>query len=66
MRIHHVGYLTKKLPAARKRFIQLGFQVEKEISYDAYREIMVEFLINGVYRIELIEPKRGGYVVSIT
>lgn len=56
MRIHHVGYLTKKLENSRKRFYALGFTDEKSAMYDEIRDINISFLRNGAYRVELIEP----------
>ena len=56
MKIHHVGYLTKKMDKAIKAFTDLGYTIEKETKYDEIREINIAFLINGDYRVELIEP----------
>ena len=56
MKIHHVGYLTKKLENSRKRFYALGFTDEKSAMYDEIRDINISFLRNGAYRVELIEP----------
>ncbi|MDB2142050.1 VOC family protein [Enterocloster clostridioformis] len=56
MKIHHVGYLTKNLNKSKFLFEKLGFIVEKEKAYDALRKIHIVFMLNGDYRIELIEP----------
>ena len=56
MKIHHVGYLTKNLNKSEFLFEKLGFIVEKEKAYDALRKIHIVFMLNGDYRIELIEP----------
>ena len=56
MKIHHVGYLVKKIEKTRKKFLELGYQVEVPVSYDEIRKINIEFLVNGDYRVELIEP----------
>ena len=56
MQIHHVGYLTKKLVKAEKAFLDLGYKVERPVKYDDIRKINIEFLVNGDYRVELIEP----------
>lgn len=56
MKIHHVGYLTKKLEKSREQFLALGFSVEKPSKYDEIREINIEFLTKDGYRVELIEP----------
>ena len=56
MKIHHVGYLTKNLNKSEFLFEKLGFIVEKYKAYDALRKIHIVFMLNGDYRIELIEP----------
>ena len=56
MEAHHVGYMTKKLEKAREKFEGLGFVVERPVKYDELRQINIEFLVNGAYRVELIEP----------
>ncbi len=56
MKIHHVGYLAKNLEKSADRFIQLGYEVERPCKYDPIRKINIEFLINGDYRVELIQP----------
>ena len=56
MKIHHVGYLTKRIDAAEKQFMLLGFSIEKSKQYDSIRKVNIEFLNNGNYRVELVEP----------
>ncbi|MBE5822937.1 MAG: VOC family protein [Butyrivibrio sp.] len=56
MKIHHVGYLAKNLEKSVKRFIELGYEVERPCKYDPIRKINIEFLVNGDYRVELIQP----------
>lgn len=61
MQIHHVGYLVKSIRNAVKEFEHLGFLTEtdeegRHIVYDGYRQIYIAFMINGPYRIELVEP----------
>ena len=56
MKIHHVGYLTKELNKAQDEFLALGFVVEQEKAYDEHRKINISFIVNGNYRVELIEP----------
>lgn len=57
MKIHHVGYLAKNIEKTGKKFLELGYEVEREVMYDEYRQIDIEFLKNGDYRVELIQPK---------
>ncbi len=56
MVIHHVGYLTKDLEKAEKEFLALGYTIEQAVKLDELRKINISFLINGNYRVELIEP----------
>lgn len=66
MIIHHVGYLVKSIRSAAQEFAFLGYYSEcsGDIVYDALRGIEVLFLTNGVYRIELVEPKCKDSAVS--
>ncbi len=56
MKIHHVGYLAKNIDKTRKKFLELGYEIERPVKYDEIRQINIEFLINGDYRVELIQP----------
>ncbi len=56
MKIHHVGYLAKNIGKTEKKFLELGYVVEKPSKYDEIRKCNIEFLINGDYRVELIQP----------
>jgi len=56
MKIHHVGYLAKSIAKTEKKFFELGYEVEQATKYDEIRNIKIEFLKNGDYRVELIEP----------
>lgn len=56
MKVHHIGYLVKDIKQSEAQFLSLGFQVERLISFDAYRQVNIEFLVNGDYRVELVEP----------
>ncbi|MGP1457982.1 MAG: VOC family protein [Treponema sp.] len=56
MTIHHVGFLTKNIKKSEKEFLNLGFNIEQTVQYDSIRKINIEFIVNGDYRIELIEP----------
>lgn len=56
MKVHHIAYLVKKLDKAEKRFLDLGYSVERPVKYDHIRKINIEFLVNGDYRVELVEP----------
>jgi len=56
MKIHHIGYLVKKLGRSEEAFSKIGFTVEKEAVYDHIRDVNISFMLNGEYRVELIEP----------
>lgn len=63
MKIHHIGYLVKKMEKAKLLFIEMGFKVEQEMIYDDYREIDICFLNKEGYRIELVSPRNADSVV---
>lgn len=56
MKIHHVGFLTSRLSRSLDEFIRLGYRVEREAAYDNIRDVHIAFVVNGDYRVELIEP----------
>ena len=56
MQIHHIGYLTKYLAQSEAEFCALGYSVERSAQYDEIRKVNICFLVNGMYRVELIEP----------
>ena len=56
MEIHHIGYLTKNLAKSKEQFEMLGYMVEQDVQYDPIRKINICFMLNGTYRVELIEP----------
>lgn len=56
MKIHHIGYLTKDLKSTVKEFCKLGYSIEQDTLSDSHRKINICFLINGDYRVEVIEP----------
>lgn len=57
MKVHHIGYLVKNISKTEKKFLELGYEVESPTKLDEIRNIDIEFLVNGDYRVELIEPK---------
>ncbi len=56
MRIHHIGYLVKDISISIQKFIQLGYIEESQREYDKDRDIFVQFIVNDLYRIELVQP----------
>lgn len=56
LKVHHIGYLVKKMDAAIRSFENLGYQITQETLYDAIREINICFLEKDGYTIELVSP----------
>ncbi len=56
MKVHHIGYLVKRLGRSEEAFRKLGFTVEKDVVYDDVRDVNISFMRSGDYRVELIEP----------
>lgn len=63
MKIHHVGYLVKKINKAIESFKELGYKQESKICYDEYRDIDICFMSKDGYIIELVMPKSEKSVV---
>lgn len=51
LKIHHIGYLVKKINAAVKEFEHLGFTLIQDITYDNYRKVNICFLEKDGYTI---------------
>lgn len=64
LKVHHIGYLVKRIEKAKEKFIELGYMVESDIVYDDIRKIDICFLIKDGYRVELVSPKSDDSVVS--
>lgn len=56
LKVHHIGYLVKKIDAAIRSFENLGYQITQETIYDAIREVNICFLEKDGYTIELVSP----------
>jgi len=56
MEIHHIGYLVKNIDKACEKFKALGFKPESNTCYDPIQKANIIFLVNGNYKIELIQP----------
>lgn len=64
LKIHHIGYLVKKINAAVKEFEHLGFTVTRDITYDDYRKIDICFLEKDGYVVELVSPTDDSSVIA--
>lgn len=64
LKIHHIGYLVKKLDRAKHTFEALGYRVEQDTVYDDIRKVDICFLIKDGYRVELVSPVSPDSVVA--
>ena len=64
LKIHHIGYLVKKIESAMTQFKQLGFVLLKDIVYDDIRKVNICFMDKNGYTIELVSPVSEESVVS--
>ena len=44
MRIHHIGYLVKKMDKAVKAFLNLGYTLVQDVVLDDYRQVTICFM----------------------
>ena len=64
MRIHHIGYLVKKLEKAAEEFEKLGYVRQGEVTDDTYRKADILFLEKDGYVVELVSPNAPDSVVA--
>lgn len=64
LKIHHIGYLVKKMDAAIRAFEDLGYQIMQSTVYDDIREVNICFLQKDGYCIELVSPVSDTSIVS--
>lgn len=64
MKVHHIGYLVKKLEKAAEEFEKLGYVRLGDITPDPQRKIDILFLIKDGYVVELVSPNAADSVVS--
>jgi methylmalonyl-CoA/ethylmalonyl-CoA epimerase len=64
LKIHHIGYLVKKIEKAKQSFLSLGYEVEQDTVYDDIRKVDICFLIKDGYRVELVSPRSEDSVVA--
>ncbi|MDE5717176.1 MAG: VOC family protein [Lachnospiraceae bacterium] len=64
LKIHHIGYLVKKIEKAKQTFETLGYQVEQDTVRDDIRNVDICFLIKDGYRVELVSPFSEDSVVT--
>ncbi len=64
MRIHHIGYLVKKIEKAKKNFQDLGYTIKQDTILDEYRQVDICFLEKDGYVVELVSPISKDSVVA--
>lgn len=64
LKVHHIGYLVKKMKAAIQTFESLGYQITQPCIYDDVRKVDICFLEKDGYRIELVSPVSEDSVVA--
>lgn len=64
MKIHHVGYLVKKIDKGISAFQKLGYVLLKDVVFDEYRQADICFLEKDGYLIELVSPTSKDSVVA--
>ncbi len=64
LKVHHIGYLVKKIQQAIGEFQRLGYQTVSEVTHDHYRNIHICFMEKDGYQIELVSPADTESVVS--
>ena len=63
LKVHHIGYLVKKMKPAIRTLQALGFQVTQDTVFDEIRQVDICFLEKDGYRIELVCPVSDKSVV---
>lgn len=64
MKVHHIGYLVKKIDKAINVFKGLGYELIQDVVQDDYRKVDICFLEKDGYKIELVSPISKDSVVS--
>lgn len=64
MKIHHIGYLVKKLKKAQEAFEALGYIAEGTAVHDEVRKVDILFLEKDGYRVELVSPYAADSIVA--
>ena len=63
LKVHHIGYLVKKINKAEKDFAALGFECIAAVVYDPLRDADISFWEKDGYCVELVSPKSEKSVV---
>lgn len=63
LKVHHIGYLVKKINKAEKDFAALGFECIAPVVYDPLRDADISFWKKDGYCVELVSPKSEKSIV---
>lgn len=63
LKVHHIGYLVKKISKAEKDFATLGFGCVASVIYDPLRDADISFWEKDGYCVELVSPRSEKSVV---
>ena len=63
LKVHHIGYLVKKLDKAKATFEALGYK-SGDITHDETRGIDICFLKKDALNVELVSPFTDDSIVS--
>lgn len=64
LKVHHIGYLVKKIEPAISSFEKLGYQITQNTVYDDIRKVNICFMEKDGYCVELVSPASETSVVS--
>lgn len=64
LKVHHIGYLVKKMDAAITAFQHLGYAVRQDTVLDTIRRIYICFMEKDGYVIELVSPADNESLVA--
>ena len=56
MKIHHIGYAVKNIQDSLNEFKKLGYKTIENKIVDNQRNVIIQFVKNGDYLIELVAP----------
>lgn len=56
LKVHHIGYLVKKIASSIDSFEKLGYKIKQDTVYDDIRKINICFMEKDGYCIELVSP----------
>ena len=56
MKIHHIGYAVKNIEDSINEFKKLGYITIENKIVDNQRNVIIQFIKNGYYLIELVAP----------